>query len=175
MSPSRNDPRHRKARLGSWNGSLHIVSIVNRIVDLTFTKIYRENDIQPDGGKLEACTLIQLSNVHSTDHWHDVPCASRETSQYICVKKIGTYNVCDCKLYRGWWPGQFLFTFVRLIGFITSRTRIFTMRKICTRRISSWPLYRSQMLSGGQSHVTCVGTVTQWSSWPRLVTIGQCM
>ena len=32
------------------------------------------------------------------------------------------------------------------------------MCKICTRRVSRWPLYQGQRSNGGQSHVTCVGT-----------------
>ena len=42
---------------------------------------------QPDGGRLESCVLIDLANVHSTNHWHDVPCVSdNEANQYICMK-----------------------------------------------------------------------------------------
>ncbi|PIK48327.1 hypothetical protein BSL78_14811 [Apostichopus japonicus] len=41
---------------------------------------------QPNGGNMEECSLIELTNLHSTNHWHDVPCASTDTSQYICEK-----------------------------------------------------------------------------------------
>ena len=41
---------------------------------------------QPDGGKLEACTVIEIKSVHFTDNWKDVPCASDEATQYICSK-----------------------------------------------------------------------------------------
>ncbi len=43
---------------------------------------------QPDGGMLELCVQIVMRNFHSTDHWHDIPCVSKnEASQYICMKQ----------------------------------------------------------------------------------------
>ena len=45
---------------------------------------------QPDGGKLEACTVIEITSVHFTDNWKDVPCASDEASQYVCSKEPET-------------------------------------------------------------------------------------
>ncbi|XP_022107210.1 uncharacterized protein LOC110988203 [Acanthaster planci] len=41
---------------------------------------------QPDGGALERCSQIILRNLHSTSHWHDVPCASKNSNQFICEK-----------------------------------------------------------------------------------------
>ena len=43
-------------------------------------------DRQPDGGKLEACTLIVITSLHTLSEWYDVPCASNEADQYICVQ-----------------------------------------------------------------------------------------
>ena len=49
---------------------------------------------QPDGGVLEGCCIIDLSGLHTTQHWHDVPCANRDTNQYLCKKIIiGTLSV----------------------------------------------------------------------------------
>ena len=43
---------------------------------------------QPDGGLLEACTMLVFdpatSTDLSTDVWHDVACASPETTQFVC-------------------------------------------------------------------------------------------
>nr|XP_006817056.1 PREDICTED: uncharacterized protein LOC102804127 [Saccoglossus kowalevskii] len=39
---------------------------------------------QPDGGMFERCTMINLANLHSTNHWHDIPCALDTIAQYIC-------------------------------------------------------------------------------------------
>ncbi|XP_072021058.1 uncharacterized protein [Amphiura filiformis] len=48
---------------------------------------------QPDGGRLESCVLIDLTDVHSTNHWHDVPCISdNEANQYICMKPQSGVN-----------------------------------------------------------------------------------
>ncbi len=62
--------------------------------------------------------------------------------------------------------------FQSLCAFI-SRTRIFLMRKICTRQISWWPYVEVK----GETEVKLMRHV--WahpvSSWPRFVTIGQCM
>ncbi|XP_033635439.1 uncharacterized protein LOC117296560 [Asterias rubens] len=41
---------------------------------------------QPDGGALERCSQIILRDLHSTSHWHDVPCASTNSNQFICEK-----------------------------------------------------------------------------------------
>ena len=37
--------------------------------------------------------MIQPSTMNSTSHWNDIPCASRETWQFVCVKpaKGGKY------------------------------------------------------------------------------------
>ena len=43
---------------------------------------------QPDGGKLEACTVIEIISVHFTDNWNDVPCASEVATQYVCSKNL---------------------------------------------------------------------------------------
>ncbi|XP_072043678.1 uncharacterized protein [Amphiura filiformis] len=43
------------------------------------------NDRQPDGGSLEACTMIDLTKLHSTNNWHDIPCASRVASKFVCM------------------------------------------------------------------------------------------
>ncbi|XP_072043070.1 uncharacterized protein [Amphiura filiformis] len=44
---------------------------------------------QPDGGILELCVRIVMRNFHSTNHWHDIPCVSRnEAGQYICMKQL---------------------------------------------------------------------------------------
>ncbi len=40
---------------------------------------------QPDGGLFEKCSIYQLDSIHSTNNWRDIPCASYETSQYICM------------------------------------------------------------------------------------------
>ena len=50
---------------------------------------------QPDGGQLESCVLIDLANVHSTNHWHDVPCVSdNDARQFICMKpSIGVSSI----------------------------------------------------------------------------------
>ena len=57
---------------------------------ITFLTNHRHDkwiERQPDGGKLELCVRIVMTTFHSTDHWHDVPCASdKEVSQYICMK-----------------------------------------------------------------------------------------
>ncbi|XP_072034298.1 uncharacterized protein [Amphiura filiformis] len=43
---------------------------------------------QPDGGWLEACTMVLSSDAASpTSHWHDIPCAAPRTRQFICVKQ----------------------------------------------------------------------------------------
>ena len=58
---------------------------------------------QPDGGRLEGCTVIVLNSFHSTNNWQDVPCASGEANQYVCrmVPTGGTqyflfHKLCDC-------------------------------------------------------------------------------
>eukprot|EP00057_Strongylocentrotus_purpuratus_P009970 XP_011664444.1 PREDICTED: low-density lipoprotein receptor-related protein 4-like [Strongylocentrotus purpuratus] len=47
-----------------------------------------EGDRQPNGGSLEACTMLVFDSATSTDRstnlWHDVACASPETKQFIC-------------------------------------------------------------------------------------------
>ncbi|XP_063967679.1 uncharacterized protein LOC135157100 [Lytechinus pictus] len=47
-----------------------------------------EGEKQPDGGMLEACTMLVFdpatSTDLSTDLWHDVACASPETRQFVC-------------------------------------------------------------------------------------------
>ncbi|KAJ8026546.1 hypothetical protein HOLleu_31406 [Holothuria leucospilota] len=70
---------------------------------------------QPNGGTMEECSLIDLTNLHSTNHWHDVPCASTDTSQYICEKpaeRIGT-NVWQketiANLFTGACPSSMIF------------------------------------------------------------------
>ena len=64
---------------------------------------------QPDGGKLEACTVIEITSVHFTDNWKDVPCASDEASQYVCSKKPETgrlvsifFSVQKCVFVLRW-------------------------------------------------------------------------
>ena len=54
---------------------------------------------QPDGGKLEACTVIEIKSVHFTDNWNDVPCASEEATQYVCSKSVerSKYFLFQCK------------------------------------------------------------------------------
>ncbi|XP_033112622.1 uncharacterized protein LOC117113409, partial [Anneissia japonica] len=41
---------------------------------------------QPDGFTSENCGLIMIANIHSTNHWHDVPCAREHAHRYICKK-----------------------------------------------------------------------------------------
>ena len=49
--------------------------------------VERWEERQPDGGRLESCVIIDLENVHSTDHWYDVPCVStNDANQFICMK-----------------------------------------------------------------------------------------
>eukprot|EP00057_Strongylocentrotus_purpuratus_P012448 XP_011666922.1 PREDICTED: versican core protein-like [Strongylocentrotus purpuratus] len=47
-----------------------------------------EGERQPNGGSLEACTMLVFDSSTSTDLstnlWHDVACASPETKQFIC-------------------------------------------------------------------------------------------
>ncbi|XP_072165322.1 uncharacterized protein [Diadema setosum] len=47
-----------------------------------------ESDNQPDGGTLEACTMLVFDAATATDLstalWHDVACASPETNQFVC-------------------------------------------------------------------------------------------
>ncbi|XP_030850190.1 prolow-density lipoprotein receptor-related protein 1-like [Strongylocentrotus purpuratus] len=47
-----------------------------------------EGERQPNGGSLEACTMLVFDSATSTDRstnlWHDVACASPETKQFIC-------------------------------------------------------------------------------------------
>eukprot|EP00057_Strongylocentrotus_purpuratus_P026443 XP_011680917.1 PREDICTED: low-density lipoprotein receptor-related protein 2-like [Strongylocentrotus purpuratus] len=47
-----------------------------------------DGEKQPNGGMLEACTMLVFdpatSTDLSTDLWHDVACASPETTQFIC-------------------------------------------------------------------------------------------
>ncbi|XP_071496666.1 uncharacterized protein [Diadema antillarum] len=46
------------------------------------------SDNQPDGGTLEACTMLVFDAATATDLstalWHDVACASPETNQFVC-------------------------------------------------------------------------------------------
>ncbi|XP_070548208.1 uncharacterized protein [Ptychodera flava] len=44
----------------------------------------KENNVQPSGGELEDCTKIELREVYSINHWHDVACAFNNINQYIC-------------------------------------------------------------------------------------------
>ncbi|XP_063961299.1 uncharacterized protein LOC129269692 [Lytechinus pictus] len=39
---------------------------------------------QPNGHEQEDCTMIKLQNLQSSANWHDIACASREASQFIC-------------------------------------------------------------------------------------------
>eukprot|EP00057_Strongylocentrotus_purpuratus_P018616 XP_011673090.1 PREDICTED: uncharacterized protein LOC754864 [Strongylocentrotus purpuratus] len=41
-------------------------------------------DSQPNGHEEEDCTMIKLENLRSSANWHDISCASREASQFIC-------------------------------------------------------------------------------------------
>ena len=47
-----------------------------------------EGERQPNGGLLEACTMLVFDSATSTDLstnlWHDVACASPQTKQFIC-------------------------------------------------------------------------------------------
>ncbi|XP_063962020.1 uncharacterized protein LOC129270546 [Lytechinus pictus] len=39
---------------------------------------------QPNGHEQEDCTMIKLEDLQSSANWHDISCASREASQFIC-------------------------------------------------------------------------------------------
>ncbi|XP_030839825.1 uncharacterized protein LOC762725 isoform X3 [Strongylocentrotus purpuratus] len=43
-----------------------------------------DEDSQPNGHEEEDCTMIKLDNLQSSANWHDISCASREASQFIC-------------------------------------------------------------------------------------------
>ncbi|XP_070532232.1 uncharacterized protein [Ptychodera flava] len=47
--------------------------------------------IEPSGGALEDCTVIELQELYSVNHWHDVACAYNNVKQYIC-KMPATYR-----------------------------------------------------------------------------------
>ena len=47
-------------------------------------KFRPDEDSQPNGHEQEDCTMIKLENLQSSANWHDISCASRETSQFIC-------------------------------------------------------------------------------------------
>ncbi|XP_072021908.1 LOW QUALITY PROTEIN: uncharacterized protein [Amphiura filiformis] len=62
---------------------------------LTYTDwfvVKDENDrlgqSQPDGGALEQCSKYWLRNLHSTNQWHDVPCASPSARQFVCERPL---------------------------------------------------------------------------------------
>lgn len=44
---------------------------------------------QPDGAEVEDCGMILLDSIHSTDSWHDIPCAYDQVKQYLCEINIG--------------------------------------------------------------------------------------
>ena len=69
--------------MNSWPTSFFIMNIVFCRLTPTFTM---SGAPQPDGGALERCSQIILRDLHSTSHWHDVPCASKNSNQFICEK-----------------------------------------------------------------------------------------
>lgn len=44
---------------------------------------------QPDGAEVEDCAMIRLDSIHSTDSWHDIPCAYDRVRQLLCELKTG--------------------------------------------------------------------------------------
>ncbi|XP_022098818.1 uncharacterized protein LOC110983669 isoform X2 [Acanthaster planci] len=47
---------------------------------------------QPDGGVLEDCSVILMSNMHSTQNWNDIPCSLPKARQFICKKPARKEN-----------------------------------------------------------------------------------
>ena len=43
-----------------------------------------DNIRQPDGAIAEGCAMIRLDSMHSTNNWHDIPCAFNQVKQYLC-------------------------------------------------------------------------------------------
>ena len=47
-----------------------------------------ESDGQPNGGYIEACTVVTLNTQQPTPNWHDVPCAIDTVTKYACKKSL---------------------------------------------------------------------------------------
>ncbi|XP_063967105.1 low-density lipoprotein receptor-like [Lytechinus pictus] len=70
-----------------------------------------EGEKQPDGGMLEACTMLVFDPVTSTDLstdlWHDVACASPETRQFVCkTQATGSQWNSTVHIYKPDFIGQ---------------------------------------------------------------------
>ncbi len=49
---------------------------------------------QPDGARVEDCSLIALNSLHSTRSWQDIPCAFNQVRQYVCeLGKLAGHTV----------------------------------------------------------------------------------
>lgn len=81
--------------------SFMFMQLFSPLIFLTFPSQGNWKMRQPNGGSMEECSLIELTNLHSTNHWHDVPCASTDTSQFICKKPAQTTG--DSKSKRRIW------------------------------------------------------------------------
>ncbi|PIK58440.1 hypothetical protein BSL78_04661 [Apostichopus japonicus] len=60
-----------------------------------YQREYNYDEIQPDGGQIEACSAIFLRNFGRSDNWFDVPCAARSTNYYICARPAITDSPPD--------------------------------------------------------------------------------
>ena len=45
---------------------------------------------QPDGSDVEDCAIVILDGLRFSPNWHDIPCASASSKQYICTNKSST-------------------------------------------------------------------------------------
>lgn len=69
---------------------LYVPKILFHVCGLSlFTPVFRANASvadtrQPDGGELEDCVVISLSNLYSARQWHDLACADNDVKQFIC-------------------------------------------------------------------------------------------
>ncbi|XP_077983118.1 uncharacterized protein LOC144437958 [Glandiceps talaboti] len=56
---------------------------------------------QPDGSTFEQCTAIQLTNVHNSNHWHDITCALNRVRQFICKQPAMYVGESPQRIYDG--------------------------------------------------------------------------
>lgn len=62
------------------------------IFSCLFISRLKVGDRQPNDGTFGDCAVINLTDYASISNWHDVPCASPKTNQFICKKTLATYQ-----------------------------------------------------------------------------------
>ncbi|KAJ8046997.1 Zinc metalloproteinase nas-39 [Holothuria leucospilota] len=71
---------------------------------MTYTDWFLDSEVtanrQPDDGMLGDCSVINLKDYSLTANWHDIPCASPRTNQFICKKPAAGYTACPPNWFR---------------------------------------------------------------------------